>query len=91
MNKIEAPRAAVYKQMRIYKLPTVASDVCNAREWYAPSCSEARGGVISLDPPPPDTTAEPGGNQIALDSHPLGMIPRVRCYLIFFFRRKCVV
>ena len=40
----------------------------------APSCSKARGGVISLDPPPPDTTAEPGGNQIVSDSHPLRMI-----------------
>ena len=37
----------------------------------APSCRVARGGVISLDPPPPDTTAEPGGNQIVPDSHPL--------------------
>ena len=41
---------------------------------YAPSCSEACGGVISLDPPPPDTTAEPGGNQIVSDSHPLRMM-----------------
>ena len=40
----------------------------------APSCSKARGGVISLDPPPPDTTAEPGGNQIVSDSHHLRMM-----------------
>ena len=38
-------------------------------------CSEARGGVISLDPPPLDTTAEPGEIRSLLIRTPLGVVP----------------
>ena len=57
---------------------------------YAPSCSEARGGVISLDPPPPDTTAEPGGNQIVSDSHPLRMIPAQASSVAQYYSVACL-